>query len=112
MIMKDTLEIKWPWELVWSEYVYELLAQIKDALPFDHPLQNHNFYPGIKLSGRPIFIIDDDTTGEIMIIDFLRMSRWKRTKHKIPHIKIFKDRTEVQELINSDYSFECSKYKE
>ena len=111
-IMKDSLVIKWPWEMVPSEYLDELLAQIKDALPSDHPLQNHDLYPGIKWSGRPIFIIDDDTTGESILMDFEKMSRWKRTKHKIPHIKTLKDTKEVQEIINNDHGSECSKYKE
>jgi len=110
--MKDVLEIKWPWEMVWSEYVDELLAQIKDALPPDHPLQNHNLCPAIKWNGRPIFIVDDDTTGQWLLMDFERMRRWKTTKHKIPHIRTLEDRDEVREMIDHDHCSECDKYKE
>ncbi len=109
--MKDILEIKWPWEMVWSEYIDDLLAQIKEILPSQHPLQDHSLFPGIKWSGRPIFIVDDDTTGKTILMDFEKMSRWKRTKHKIPHISIFKDRKEVQHLINNDHITECSRHK-
>ncbi|MGA7876588.1 MAG: hypothetical protein WCA08_13080 [Desulfoferrobacter sp.] len=108
--MKYTLEIKWPWEMVWSEFTDELLAQIKDALPSDHPLQSHKLFPGIKWSGRPVFIVDDDTTGEIILMDFEKMGRWKRTKNKIPEIKILNDSKEVQEIIDNDHNSECSKY--
>ena len=110
--MTDALKIRWPWEMVWSECIDELISQIKDALPSDHPLQDHDLYPGMKWSGRPIFIIDDDTTGESILMDFEKMSRWKGTKQKIPQIKTLGDRTEVQEIINTDHSSECSKYKE
>jgi len=110
--MNDMLRIKWPWEMVWSEVVDELITQIKDALPSDHPLQSHELYPGIKWSRRPIFIIDDDTTGEIILMDFEKMSRWKKTKQKVPEIKILKDRQEVQQIMNNDYISECSKYTE
>jgi hypothetical protein len=110
--MTDTLKIKWPWEMVWSECIDELISQIKDALPSDHPFQDHDLYPGIKWSGRPIFIIDDDTTGESILMDFEKMSRWKRTRQKIPQIKTLRDMKEVQEIINKDHSSECSNYEE
>ena len=34
--MKDTLEVKWPWSMIWIEYADEIIAQIKEALPPDH----------------------------------------------------------------------------
>jgi hypothetical protein len=111
-IMKEILEIKWPWEMVWSESVDDFIAVIKEALPSDHPLRDHDLYPGIKWSGRPIFIIDNDTTGEIILMDFERMSRWKRTKRHVPHIRTIKNMEELQEIINRDHSLECSKHSE
>ena len=57
--MKDELQIEWPWTMTWSEYVDELIDQIKEALPPDHELRKHDLFPGIKWDGRPIYIIDD-----------------------------------------------------
>jgi hypothetical protein len=108
--MKDRLEIKWPWEMVWSEFVDEIIVQIKEALPPDHELQRHDLYPGIKWSKRPVFIVDDDTTGECLLVNFENRKRWKKTKYKAPTITIFNDRAEVAAMINRDHARECAKY--
>ena len=68
--MKNALEIKWPWEMVHLECVEDFIDTIKEFLPADHELQAHELFPGIKWDGRPIFIIDDDTTGEYLLMDF------------------------------------------
>ena len=68
--MKDNLEIKWPWTLVWIEFIDDFIAQIRDALLPDHELQKHKLFPGIKWNGRPIFIVEDDTMGKYILINF------------------------------------------
>ncbi|MCB1094440.1 MAG: hypothetical protein KDN22_02575 [Verrucomicrobiae bacterium] len=108
--MKDSLRIKWPWEMVWMESVDDLTAMIKDALPSDHPLQSHDLFPGIKWDKRVIFIVDDDTTGEYLLIDFEKMKRGKNSTHKVPAITVIKTRAEVAALINRDHKAEIAKY--
>ncbi len=63
--------------MIWMEYVDDFIAQIKDGLPPDHEIQQHEIFPGIKWEGRPIFIVDDDTTGE-EIWDVLNISTCQR----------------------------------
>jgi acyl-CoA synthetase (AMP-forming)/AMP-acid ligase II len=109
---KDVLEIKSPWTLVYIEYVDEFIAEIKAALPPDHELRDHEIVPGIKLSRRWVFIVDDDTTGEQILIDFERKKRWKKTKFYAPTIMVFKSRDEVRERINRDHQAELEKFKE
>lgn len=108
--MNNTLEIKSPWTMVWSEHVDEIIAQIKQALPPDHELQKHEIYPGIKRERRPIFIVDDDTTGARMLMDFEKTKRWKKTKLKVPTITVIKDDEEIAALIESDHLAECLAY--
>ncbi len=102
--MKKTIEIKWPWEMVWSESIDVFIDQIKDTLPPGHEYKSHKLFPGIKWDGRPIFIVENDTTGEWILMNFEKMKRWKKTKHKIPHMKIMKSMQEVSEMINNDHS--------
>ena len=65
------MEIKSPWTMVYSEYIDEFIIFIKENLPPKHELQSNELYPGIKLSGEPVFIVDDDTTGKRLLIDFI-----------------------------------------
>ena len=108
--MKDTLEIKWPWEMIWIEYADEIIARIKEALPPNHEMQTHEIFPGIKWERRSIFIVDDDTTGQRILMNFEKMKRWKKTKFKVPAMKVFKDDAEIREMIESDHLAECAKY--
>ena len=108
MTDNDTLYIKWPWEMTWLEFADELIAQIKEALPPDHPLQEHEIFPAIKWDGRPIFIVDDDTTGEQILMNFEKRTRWKKTKFKVPAMTVFKNRKEVAEMIERDHQAECA----
>jgi hypothetical protein len=110
--MKDTMEIKWPWEMIWMEYADELIAQIKAALPPVHEMRKHDIFPGIKWNRRPIFIVDDDTTGQRLLVNLERMKRWKKTKFKVPTMKVFKDAAEIAAMIERDHLTECSKYDE
>ncbi len=110
--MKESLEIKWPWEMIWSEYADEITAQIKDALPPDHELQKHDLFPGIKWDRRRIFIVDDDSTGKRILMNFEKMRRWKTSKFKVPTMTVFKDSAEVAQLIERDHMAECAKYNE
>ena len=80
----NTLHIEWPWEMIYIEYADQIEAQIKESLPPDHELQRHKLFPGIKWDKRSVFIVDDDTTGERMMMNFEKMKRWKKTKHKVP----------------------------
>ncbi len=108
--MKDRLEIKWPWEMIPMAYVEEVIAQIKESFPPDHKLQKHEIFPGIKWDGRPIYIVDDDTTGERLVMNFEKLRRWKKTKFKIPTIDVFKDNEAIAELIERDHVAECAKF--
>jgi hypothetical protein len=112
MSEKGTLKIEWPWEGVWMEHVDEVIAQIKEALPPDHELQTHDIYPGIKWDGRPIFIVDDDTTGQMLLMNFESSKRWKKTKFKVPEMRVFKDLAEVVGMIGRDHLAECAKYND
>jgi hypothetical protein len=108
--MKKTLHVKWPWTMVYMEYVDEFIAQIKEALPPDHELRKHEIFPGIKWERRSIFIVDDDTTGESLLVNFENMKRWKKTKFKVPTMKVFKDDEEIAQMIERDHLAECAKY--
>ncbi len=110
--MKDPLEVKWPWEMVWTEYADQFIAQIRDNLPPTHELQGHDLFPGIKWDGRDIFIVDDDTTGHYILMDFEDMKRWKKTKFRVPELTVFKTAAEVAERIERDHVAECAKYNE
>jgi len=102
--MKDTLEIKWPWEMVWSEFVGDIIVQIKEALPPDHELQLHDLYPGIKWSKRPVFIIYDDTTGEYLLVNFEKGRPVETTSFYVPSITVLNDREEVAAIIERDHA--------
>jgi len=110
--MKDALHIKWPWEMIWIEHADEISAQIKDVLPPDHELQRHKIFPAIKWEGRRIYIVDDDSTGQYLVMDFERMKRWKKTKFRVPTIKMLKDRKELANMIERDHVAECAKYND
>ena len=109
---EETLHIKWPWDMIWIEYAGEIIAQIKESLPPDHEMQKHKIFPGIKWERRPIFIVDDDTTGERILMNFEKMKRWKKTKFKVPTMRVFKDHAEVAEMIERDHLAECAKYND
>lgn len=106
------LEIKWPWSMIWGEYADQITAWIKASFPPEHEMQKHDLFPGIKWDRRPIFIVDDDTTGQRILMNFEEMRPWKRTKFKVPTMKIFKDTGEVAEMIERDHVAECAKYNE
>jgi hypothetical protein len=110
--MEDNLEVKWPWEMVWMECVDDFIDRIKESLPSDHELQGHKLFPGIKWYGRPIFIVDDDTTGEYLLMDLERTKRWRKSKGKVPTIAVFKTREEVLALIERDHHTEVAKYRD
>jgi len=86
--------------MVWSEYIDEFISFIKESLPSDHKLQSHDLYPGIKINGESIFIVDDDTTGEHLLMDFEKINK------KAPFIKIFKNDDEIQSMIDQDHQKE------
>jgi hypothetical protein len=108
--MNEKLEVKWPWSLIYIEYADELIAQIKEALPPEHELQKHELFPGIKWERRPIFIVDDDTTDQTIFMNFEKMRRWKKTKYKVPTMRVFKNVAEVAQMIERDHVAECAKY--
>jgi len=110
--MEDNLEVKWPWEMVWMECVDDFIERIKQSLPSDHELQGHKLFPGIKWHRRPIFIVDDDTTGEYLLMDLERTKRWRKSKGKVPTIAVFKTREEVSALIERDHQTEVAKYRD
>ena len=110
--MNESLAIKWPWEMVWTEYADQISERIKNALPPDHELQEHDLFPGIKWDGRPIFIVDDDTTGECVLMDFEKMTRWRRTKFKVPMMEVFGDQAAIAARIERDHLAECAKHSE
>ena len=109
--MSDKLTVKPPWTMVWLEYADDFIRQIKEALPPDHELQTHDLFPGIKMERRPIFIVDDDTTGQSILMNFEKRRRWKKTKYKVPTMRIFKDTTEIAALIERDHQAECQIYR-
>jgi hypothetical protein len=76
--MDETFEIKSPWTMIPTEYIDSFLAEIRKALPPDHPLQEHELFPGIKWARRPIVIVDDDTTGERIRMDFEQSAGGRR----------------------------------
>ncbi len=94
------------------EYADELIAQIKAALPPPHEMRKHDIFPGIKWNRRPIFIVDDDTTGQRLLVNLERMKRWKKTKFMVPTMKVFKGDAEIAAMIEGDHLTECSKYDE
>jgi len=59
-----------------------------------------------------IFIVDDDTTGERILMNFEKMKRWKKTKFKIPIMKVFKNDAEIAELIEHNHQTECVRYND
>jgi hypothetical protein len=104
------MEVKWPWELIYIEYADEFIALIKEAIPPDHELQKHELFPGIKWDKRNIFIVDDDTTGKYLLMNFEKMKRWQKTKCRVPTIEVFDNEQQVAERIERDHLAECAKY--
>ena len=100
------MEIKSPWTMVCTDIIDEFVSFIKDNLPSKHELQSRDLFPGIKLSGQPIFIVDDDTTGNRLLIDFSNMTLWGKTNIKIPTIIIFENDSEIQEMTEHDHQKE------
>jgi len=97
------LKIESPWTMVWSEYIDEFILFIKEGLPSDHKLQSHDLYPGIKINGKAIFIVDDYTTEERLLMDFEKINK------KAPLIKIFENDDEIQSMIEQDHQKEFEK---
>lgn len=110
--MENNLEIKSPWTMVYTEFVDDFIFQIKRALPLDHEMQEHKIFPGVKWEKRPIFIVDDDTTGQIFLMNFEKMKRWKKTSAKVPTMHEFKSLAELAQMIERDHLAECAAYKE
>jgi hypothetical protein len=108
----DIFQIKSPWELVDITCVDDFIYFIKEFLPPDHELQNHVLFPWIKWGGRPIFIIDDDTTGEYLLMDFEKIKKCKGSRCKVPTIVMLKNTEEVAARIESDHYAETEKYKQ
>ncbi len=104
------MEIKSPWTMVWSENINEFIAYITENLPSNHELLNHDLYPGIKINGELIFIVDDDTTGKSLLIDFKNGKKIDETGLNVPIIKIFGNE-EIQEMIERDHQTELNQYK-
>ena len=98
--------------MIWIEYADDFIAQIKEALPPGHELQQHEIFPGIKWEKRSIFIVDDDTTDQRLLMNFEKMKRWKKTKYKVPTMQVFKDDAEVAAMIERDHRAECAKYND
>ncbi|HRL76871.1 MAG TPA: hypothetical protein PK440_16360 [Candidatus Accumulibacter phosphatis] len=106
--MDKPLEIKLPWMMIPTEYIDSFLADIRRALPRDHPLRGHELFPGIKMARRLIFIVDDDTTGERIRMDFEQGERWRKTRFKVPAMQVFKDDSEVAAMIERDHLAELA----
>jgi len=100
------MEIKSPWTIVYTEMIDEFISFIKENIPPKHELQSHDLFPGIKLSGQPIFIVDDDTTGKSLLIDFVNMKPWGKADLRVPTIKYFESDEAVQEMIDQDHQRE------
>lgn len=64
------MEMKIPWTMVWSEYIDDFIVFIKNNLS-----QTHDLYPGIKINGKSIFIVDDDTTEERLLMDLKKTTK-------------------------------------
>ena len=94
--------------MVYSEFIDEFISFIKENLPSTHELQTHDLYPGIKLSGKPIFIVDDDTTGKRLLIDCINKKRRGKTNLKVATIRLFENDEEIQEMINQAHRQEFS----
>jgi hypothetical protein len=101
--MDQPLEIKSPWTLIPDEYIDSYLADIRRVLPRDHPLRGHELFPGIKMVRRMILLVDDDTTGERIRMDFEHGERWRKTRFKVPAMQVFKDHSEVAAMIERDH---------
>jgi hypothetical protein len=86
-----------------------LLHSLRRTFLPKHELQSNELYPGIKLSGKPVFIVDDDTTGKRMLIDFINKKRWGKTNLEVPTIRLFENNAEIQEMIEQDHQREFSK---
>ncbi len=108
--MNKILQVKWPWTTIWIEFADDFIRQIKEALPPDHEMQQHEIFPGIKRDRQPIFIVDDDTTGQRILMNFEKMKRWKKTKYKVPTMRVFKDDLEIATMIEQDHQAACAKY--
>jgi hypothetical protein len=109
--MEEALEIKSPWTMVPTEYIDRFIAEIREALPPDHPLQEHGIFHGIKWARRPIFIVDDDTTGDRIRMDFEQKKRWRKTKSKVPAMQVLRDDSEVPAMIEHDHLAEVARYR-
>lgn len=50
--------------------------------------------------------------GNGILVDLERMKRWKKTKFKVPTMKVFKDDAEIAAMIERDNLSERAKYNE
>lgn len=110
MVRESTVVIEWPWEMVPMEAVDDVIAWIRHALPPGHELLGHDLYPGIKYDGRMVFIVDDDTAGNHLLMDFENGKRCGKTGRKLPALRVFRDVAEIAETIRRDHARECAKY--
>ena len=107
--MEDSLKIEWPWEIVDLELVDDFVEFIKCNLPSDHELQGHELFPGIKWDGKPTFIVDDDTTGEFILMNFEKMDRRGKSGQRAPTMTVLRTRGEVAAVIKKDHQTEVAK---
>jgi len=103
------MEIQSPGTMVWSEFIDDFISFIKEHLPIDHELQSHELYPGIKNDGDPIFIVDDDTTGNCLLMDFKNKKQLNNSDVNVPIIITFQNDQEVEEMIKRDHQRELEK---
>ena len=109
--MEEALEIKSPWTMIPTGYINRFIAEIREALPPDHPLQEHEIFPGIKWARRPIFIVNDDTTGEPHPHGLRADETLAETKFKVPAMQVLRDDSEVAAMIERDHLAEVARYR-
>ncbi len=97
------MEIKSPWTMVYLESVDEFISFIKKNLPPTHELRSHDLFPGVKLSGELVFIVDDDTTGRRLLMDFVDRKHCEKTNVAVPTIRLFENDAEIQGMIEEDH---------
>ena len=86
---------------MYSEFADEFIQNIRELIPEEHPLKERDFFPAAKISKESVFLIEDDTTGKSGLLDFRKKMR--RKGKRMPYYKEFKDRSDIQEMIDRDH---------
>ena len=77
------------------------------------PLQQFLYRPNIVTAFQPAARAKAPKSSKVIPqTSFEKRKRWKKTKYKVPTMRVFKDTAEIAAMIERDHLAECAKYNE